>query len=214
MGLDKAYETVARLGALSSTGDVEGEIVETGRVPPAHAALPLGEVRQRPPAYSAVKIAGRRAYALARAGEAVEPPERTVRVHAFTEMWRQEEAAGGPRAAYRIRCSSGTYVRSLIADLRDAYCLELRRTAIGPFRVAEADPARPLSLADALADVLPTVTLGEGDVRAAGHGRSVAAPAAAALGGSEHVLLTDAAGPVAIAQLRDGLLKPVVGFRG
>ena len=139
MDLPKRYETVAQLGALSSTGDTEGEISETGRIPPDPPALPTGEVRQRPPVYSAVKIEGERAYRRARRGEDVQMPERIVTVYRFLELWREQPAPGElPRAAYEIECGSGTYVRSLIADLGDAYCLELRRTAIGPFEVADA----------------------------------------------------------------------------
>lgn len=246
MGLDKTYETVARLGAVSTTGDPEGDVTATGRVPPTGASLPTGTVRQRPPAFSAVKVGGRRAHRLARAGEAVEVPEREVTVHEFVELWREEEpvlgpaAAGGggalsgPRAAFRIRCSSGTYVRSLIADLGDAYCLELRRTAIGPFSVENADPAQVVPLGEALGAVMSVVELAGEDARAAGHGRAVADPrgslagatgptaartppvgaAAADVEPSAHVLLRDAAGPIAVAQPRDGLLKPLVGFRG
>jgi tRNA pseudouridine55 synthase len=146
MELPKRYQTVAQLGALSSTGDIEGEITRTGRIPPDPPELPLGEVRQRPPIYSAVKIEGERAYKRARRGEQIEMPERIVTVHRFAELWREQ--AGGPqelpRAGYEIECGSGTYVRSLIADLGDAYCLQLRRTAIGPFEVsgATAPPAR------------------------------------------------------------------------
>ncbi|MDQ3608946.1 MAG: tRNA pseudouridine(55) synthase TruB [Actinomycetota bacterium] len=215
-GLDKAYETVARLGALSTTGDPEGDVTVTGRVPPAGASLPTGTVRQRPPAFSAVKIGGQRAYRLARAGVEIEVPEREVTVREFVELWREERpvaAAPGPRAAFRIQCSSGTYVRSLIADLSDAYCLELRRTAIGPFRVEDADPARTVPLGEALAAVMGVVDLADEDARAAGHGRAVIDPRAAA-DPPGHVLLRDAAGPIAVAQPRDGLLKPVVGFRG
>jgi tRNA pseudouridine55 synthase len=135
MALPKAYETVARLGATSSTGDTEGEIVETGRLPPDPPRLPVGELRQRPPAYSAVKVAGQRAYKRARRGEDFELPERVVTVYRFEQRWRE-----GERAAFEIECGSWTYVRSLIADLRDGYCLELRRTAIGPFLVSEAVP--------------------------------------------------------------------------
>jgi tRNA pseudouridine55 synthase len=72
-------------------------------------------------------------------------PERIVTVHRFVELWREQQTAGEPpRAGYEIECGSGTYVRSLIADLGDAYCLELRRTAIGPFEVGDAvaPPAR------------------------------------------------------------------------
>jgi len=216
MGLDKAYETVARLGAVSTTGDPEGDATVTGRVPPAGASLPTGAVRQRPPAFSAIKVGGRRAYSLARAGLEVEVPEREVTVHEFVELWREEEAvtaAPGPRAAFRIRCSSGTYVRSLIAALGDAYCLELRRTAIGPFRVQDADPVRIVPLGDVLPGVMAVVDLADEDARAAGHGRAVPDQRASA-DPSAHILLRDAAGPIAVAQPRDGLLEPVVGFRG
>jgi tRNA pseudouridine55 synthase len=140
MELPKRYETVARLGALSSTGDPEGEITETGRLPPDPPVLPTGEIRQRPPIYSAIKIKGERAYRKARRGEHFEMPERIVTVNRFEQLWREQPAEPDApvRAAYLIECSSGTYVRSLIADLRDAYCEELRRTAIGPFDVADA----------------------------------------------------------------------------
>jgi len=147
MALPKRYETVAQLGAISSTGDTEGEITRTGRVPPDPLELPTGEVRQRPPAYSAVKVHGERAYKRARRGERLEMPERIVTVQRFEQLWRQDKpphadvdasVAWLPRAAFRIECGSGTYVRSLIADLGDAYCLELRRTAIGPFDVSDA----------------------------------------------------------------------------
>ncbi len=137
MGLEKRYETVARLGATSTTGDPEGEIVLTGRIPPAGRELPTGQLRQRPPMHSAVKIGGERAYKRARRGESFEMPERIVTVRTFRELWRRE-GEQGLQAAYEIECGSGTYVRSLIADLHDAYCLTLRRTAIGPFEVADA----------------------------------------------------------------------------
>ncbi len=139
MSLPKRYETVARLGATSTTGDTEGEITETGRIPPLDQELPSGEIRQRPPAHSAVKIGGERAYRKARRGERFEMPERIVTVNRFVELWRAGGDGGEPpRAAYAIECGSGTYVRSLIADLGDAYCLELRRTGIGPFQVEDA----------------------------------------------------------------------------
>jgi tRNA pseudouridine55 synthase len=140
MELRKRYETIAQLGALSSTGDTEGEITRTDRIPPDPPVLPTGELRQRPPAYSAVKVRGERAYKRARRGETIEMPERIVTVHRFVQLWREagEEPGELPRAAFEIECGSGTYVRSLIADLADAYCLELRRTAIGPFEVRDA----------------------------------------------------------------------------
>jgi tRNA pseudouridine55 synthase len=201
MALPKRYETVARLGWTSTTGDPEGETAP-GRTPEEPLRLPVGRIRQRPPAYSAVKVGGRRAYALARGGEAVEVPEREVEVHRFTSLWRD-----GERAAFEIECSSGTYVRSLIADLGDAYCLELRRTAIGAFAVADADPERIVPL-DAALGFLPAVALAGDAARRAGHGAAV--PGAA----DGPVRLRDADGLIAIAEPRPGgLLKPVVGFR-
>ncbi len=151
MALPKTYETLAVLGARSSTGDPEGEITITGRLPAEPLALPTGELRQRPPAHSAVKIGGERAYKRARRGEALEMPERIVTVMRFEQLRRSPpEPDGTARAAFSIECGSGTYVRSLIADLGDAYCLELRRTAIGPFEVerAIAPPARGTSWAE------------------------------------------------------------------
>jgi tRNA pseudouridine55 synthase len=163
MALDKRYETIARLGALSSTGDPEGEITQTGRLPPDPPIVTLGEIRQRPPIYSAVKIGGERAYRRARRGESFQMPERVVTIHRFEQLWREPH-----RAAFVIECSSGTYVRSLIADLSDGYCEELRRTAVGPFEVADAvaapkpgevwQPPQPFSIEQVMA-LLPSVRL-------------------------------------------------------
>jgi len=203
MGLPKSYETVARLGHTSTTGDVEGDIAP-GQVPPEPFNLPTGRIRQRPPAYSAVKIGGRRAYALARAGEVVETREREVEVSRFDLLHREAD-----RATFAIECSSGTYVRSLVMDLGDAYCLELRRSAIGSFRVEDADPERVVPLLEALA-FLPRVVLEGADARRAGHGVAVPGEAAGAT-----VALVDDGGLIALAEPREGgLLKPVVGFRG
>jgi tRNA pseudouridine55 synthase len=157
----KSYVTVARLGATSSTGDPEGEIEQTGRIPPDPPHMPTGEIRQRPPIHSAVKIRGERAYRRARKGEDFEMPERIVTVHRFEQLWREQT-----RAAFLIECSSGTYVRSLIADLGDAYCEELRRTAIGPFDVHDAvapprrgepweDAPEPIPIEEAMAALRP-----------------------------------------------------------
>jgi tRNA pseudouridine55 synthase len=205
MALPKRYETVARLGWTSTTGDPEGDIAR-GRAPDEPLRLPTGVVRQRPPAYSAVKVAGERAYRLARRGEVVDVPEREVEVRRF-ELVRRE----GERAAFAIECSSGTYVRSLIADLGDAYCLELRRTGVGPFHVADADPERLVGLDDALA-FLPAVDLTGEAARRAAHGAAIKSHPPGA-GGT--VRLRDEHGLIALAEPRPGgLLKPVVGFRG
>jgi len=205
MALPKRYEAVARFGAVSSTQDPEGQITETGVVPPGDLDLPTGTVRQRPPAYSAVKVGGRRAYQLARAGEAIELPEREVEVYRFEEAWRE-----GDRRGFVIECSSGTYVRSLIADLGDAYCQELRRTRIGSFDVADAAPERIIPLDQALS-FLPEVRLDEASARRVEHGAQVE------YDGRPHevVRLTDGQGLIALAEAAPGgrSLTPKVVLR-
>ncbi|MBO9531801.1 MAG: tRNA pseudouridine(55) synthase TruB [Solirubrobacteraceae bacterium] len=222
LGLDKRYETLAQLGALSTTGDPEGEITVTGRIPASPLRLPVGEVRQTPPAYSAIKIDGERAYKRARRGEQVEVPERTITVHEFTELERDEAS---DRVRLALHCSSGTYVRSLVADLDDGYCLELRRTGIGPFTI---DDAQPLDAFDSVASVtdaivpldralgfLTTIRLGPDLADDARCGRRM--PADAMPGGvppqDEPLLLVDEAGVIAVGRSDGARVATVVGFR-
>jgi tRNA pseudouridine55 synthase len=202
MALPKTYEVVARFGAVSTTGDPEGEIIETGAPVPDPLVLPTGTLHQTPPAYSAVKVGGERAYKLARRGEDVALRPREVEVYR-AEVLRRE----GERVAIELECSAGTYVRTYVADLGDAYCEELRRTAIGPFRVEDA--GRSIPLGEALAAVMEVRRL-EGDAaHRAAHGVAVDGSA------DGPVLLVDDDGPVAVAEPREGgLLKPTVGFRG
>lgn len=220
LGLDKRYETLAQLGATSTTGDPEGEITVTGRIPSSPLALPIGEVRQRPPAYSAIKIDGERAYRRARRGEDVQVPERTVTVHDFRELARESD-----QVRLALHCSSGTYVRSLVADLRDAYCLELRRTAIGPFTIAEARPldelqtvasvTRALRPLDAALAFLPTIDLCEEHATAIRHGKRphVEDLGVEAVPVGVPLLLCDEAGAVAVGQSDGVRVATVVGFR-
>jgi tRNA pseudouridine55 synthase len=128
-GLPKTYLATARLGWRSSSGDPDGELSETGRIP-ASLQLPTGTVRQRVPMTSAVRVGGERLYRKARRGETVQTPLRDVDVYRADLLEHDGESA-----RYEIECSSGTYVRTLVETLGDAYCAELRRTAIGPFRV-------------------------------------------------------------------------------
>lgn len=219
VGLDKRYETLAQLGALSTTGDPEGEITHTGRVPASPLTLPTGALRQRPPAYSAIKIDGVRAYARARRGEEVEVPERTVQVYAFEELARE-----GDQVRLHIHCGSGTYVRSLVAELGDGYCLTLRRLTVGPFSLEGAAPLdaftdrasvtrRLLPLHEALA-FLPTAALTPDQAERIRHGKRLSAdelpepvPAEAPL------LLVDEAGAVAVGESDGAQIATVVGFR-
>ncbi len=215
--LPKEYVATARFGAVSSTGDPDGVITQTGVAAPAELALPTGRILQQPPAYSAIRVGGVRAYERARRGEQVEVPVREVTVYAFEQLARAADSA-----EFRIECSSGTYVRSLIADLGDAYTSQLRRTKIGPFDVEDADATRVIPLGEALG-MFRSALLEPDAARQATHGTAVAVPS----GGIElptpgwrvpeppdEVVLLDADGPIALADEReDGLLKPVVGFR-
>jgi tRNA pseudouridine55 synthase len=199
MGLPKTYRAVARLGWTSDTGDRDGHLTHTGRLP-ERLDIAVGEQLQRPPAYSAVKVAGERAYARARRGEAVELEARPVTVYRADLL-----AHEGERATFEIECSAGTYVRTLIADLGDAYCEELQRTAVGPFRLEQA--GSELSLAEAL-DFLPARPLDADEERGVRHGRGVARGGAAE--GPLRLMAGDRL--VAIAEPRAQELRPVVVF--
>ncbi len=144
-GAEKTYRFTLRWGQATDTLDAEGEITAESPVRPARdaieAALPgfTGTIMQAPPAFSAVKIDGRRAYDLARAGEAVAPEPRPVDIHEL----RLVETPDPDHAVLEMRCGSGTYVRSLARDLAHALGTEahvgaLRRTAVGPFGEAQA----------------------------------------------------------------------------
>jgi tRNA pseudouridine55 synthase len=138
LGLDKRYTTTIDLTARSSTGDPEGELGER-HDPPSPDQLDAlldglrGEVELPIPAASAVKIDGERAYALHRRGVAVEMPTRRSTVHELNVI-----ALSGERLTIELHVSSGTYVRA-VAEALGGHCVALRRTAIGPFRVEEAD---------------------------------------------------------------------------
>jgi tRNA pseudouridine55 synthase len=148
VGLPKTYLATARLGWRSSTGDPDGELTETGRIP-SSLDLPTGTVRQRVPMTSAVRVGGERLYKKAHRGEVVETPVRDVQVHRAELL-----SSGEEHARYEIECSAGTYVRTLVETLEDAYCAELRRTAVGPFRVEDA--GEELS-AERVAEMVPAI---------------------------------------------------------
>ncbi len=150
VGLDKRYLTDIDLTARTSTGDLEGEVVEQQAAPDqeelwARLAHLRGEVELPIPAVSAVKIGGERAYKLARRGVAVEMPLRRSRVDALDVI-----SYNGEEVQLDLRVSSGTYVRA-IADVLGGHCRTLRRTEIGPFSVDEADPDRFMPADEALA---------------------------------------------------------------
>jgi len=178
--LPKLYEGTAVLGVETSTLDATGEVVREMPVDVSEQELRaamdafVGELEQRPPAYSAVKVGGERLYRAAREGRLLEAPARRVTVYAFN-LRRFHP----PRFDFRVRCSGGTYVRSLVADVGihlgcGAHLEVLRRTGIGPFTVKEASPPdRPGELLQVEAAVshLAAVTLQEEEARVAAHGR-------------------------------------------
>jgi tRNA pseudouridine55 synthase len=148
VGLPKTYLATARLGWTSSTGDPDGELTQTDVVPES-LALPTGTVRQRVPMTSAVRVGGERLYKKAHRGETIETPVRDVEVHRADLLSSAEGYAH-----YEIECSAGTYVRTLVETLGDAYCSDLRRVAVGPFRIEEAGREVPIA---EVAELVPAV---------------------------------------------------------
>ena len=144
VGLDKRYVTDVDLTSTTTTGDPEGEVVEQHPAP-SRAQLDealghlRGEVELPIPAASAVKIGGERAYKLARRGVVVDMPLRRSQVHALDVITYSGEADAVDAVRLELHVSSGTYVRA-IAQALGGHCTSLRRTAVGPFTVAEAAP--------------------------------------------------------------------------
>jgi tRNA pseudouridine55 synthase len=220
-GLDKGYDAVVQFGAVSTTLDPEGEIAPGG--PPTDAdavagaaAGLVGEIVQAVPAASAVKVDGERAYARMRRGEAVEPPPRRVTIHRLDVRGFDTTTQ---RASISVTCSKGTYVRQLAADLgtatgAGAFCLELRRTHVGRFDLADAgtpdEIARdPLgrwyrSAADALPH-LPARALDDAEQRDVSHGRALQR-----LGEDGFTRLVHDGELQAVAEPRGERLQPVV----
>jgi tRNA pseudouridine55 synthase len=179
-GLPKTYEGSARLGVETTTldadGDVTAERAVTATAADVRAAMAglVGDSLQAPPAYSAVKVGGRKLYEAARKGEVLEAAPRPIRVDAFELI-----AFRVPEVDFRVTCSGGTYVRVLVADVGStlgcgAHLAALRRTTIGELDVREGvEPelvATPLPMERAVAH-LPRLELGSEEASAAGHGR-------------------------------------------
>jgi tRNA pseudouridine55 synthase len=154
----KAYRATVCFGASSTTDDLEGETTPADGPAPTREQVEgalggfTGPIRQRPPAYSAIKVGGRRAYAIARAGGSVELTERDVTIHGIELVEWDDSDADRPLAIIDVDCSAGTYIRALARDLGTtlgsaAYLGALRRTAAGPFRDADARPLEELRAA-------------------------------------------------------------------
>jgi tRNA pseudouridine55 synthase len=183
-GLDKTYEGTARLGQTTDTLDADGVILARAPVDAtreqvvATMASLTGNILQTPPAYSAVKVEGRKLYDAARKGETLEASPRAVTVGRF-----DLRAFDGTDFDFEVECSSGTYVRSLAADVGTAlgcgaHLIRLRRTQVGPFLLStavasDADLA-PLPLTEAVA-ALPSRNLSEAEAADVRHGRPLSA---------------------------------------
>lgn len=142
--LDKTYEATITLGMTSTTGDPEGELTVVSDTQPTRGAVLealegfTGQIEQTPPAYSAIKVGGERAYKLARKGKEVDIPSRQVTIHTLELV-----DYNYPELKVRTHVSSGTYIRSLAEDIGKelgvgAYCSELRRTQIGSMSIHDA----------------------------------------------------------------------------
>lgn len=184
--LPKTYEGTGVLGVETATLDADGEVTRTAEVAVTRGALEaaaaalVGDSMQRPPAYSAVKVGGRKLYEAARKGEVLEAVPRAIHVEELEIL-----TFGSPEFGFRVTCSGGTYVRALVADVGaalgcGAHLRRLRRTAIGPFDVREASPPErlgaPLPIERAVAH-LPRLDLEESEEARAASNGSVLAPA-------------------------------------
>jgi tRNA pseudouridine55 synthase len=226
---EKEYLATIRLGQATDTGDADGAVVSASpaggltldRVRAAAVSL-TGEIQQVPPAVSAVKVGGRRAYQLAREGRAPVLDARAVTVHEFTIS---DPRPAGPDGCLldvtaAVRCSSGTYVRALARDLGESlgvggHLTMLRRTRVGPYRLGDARTMEELAadlrvmpLAEAAAAAFPVRSLTEAETRALSHGASLNAAGSA---GPVAALAPDGT-LIALVEERDGRARPLAVF--
>jgi tRNA pseudouridine55 synthase len=213
--MSKTYRADIHLGARSDTDDADGAItpVQGAPVPSEDAVRDcLAEfvrvIQQVPPAYSAAKVTGRRAYALARKGEELSLTARPVRIDAIRILAYQY-----PRLEVEVRCGKGTYIRSLARDVGErlgcgGFIASLRRTQVGPFTAddglsldADAGTARSrlLPLATALAE-LPRVTLPPGEAQRLRHGQAIALPVDSGMADGECAVFDSAGGLVGVGR--------------
>jgi tRNA pseudouridine55 synthase len=196
VGLDKRYVTEIRLGVRTTTGDGEGDLLEETELPELSKIEALeGEVELRVPRASAVKVAGERAYRLQRRGLPVEMPVRRSTVHAL-RIIRFEP----PLLELDLHVSSGTYVRAL-ADALGGHCRTIRRTAVGPFHVDDADEDRVLPPLAGLV-FLPERELAAEEVRLVRTGRPIEGE------GEGPVALWANDGLVAVGSAAGGIVRP------
>ncbi len=244
----KTYRFAVQWGAETSTDDLEGVISRTYCNAPIEVAKSMlrdmdsiamqqllsqkllmfhGAVQQQPPAYSAIKVAGERAYDLARAGEAVELASRTVQIDEVKVVeWRSSPAL---LTVFEVTCGKGTYVRSLARDLGRAtgwlgHVIELRRTRVGPFTEADAislekleelshrPPSensleRVLRPIETVLDGIPALAVMDSDAQRLRQGQTVLIRGSQAPVAAEAVLVTHRGQPLGICSIEQGSLK-------
>jgi tRNA pseudouridine55 synthase len=223
VGLDKEYFATIRLGVTTSTDDAEGEVVSrssasevTDRDVARGIAKLTGAISQVPSSVSAIKVDGKRAYALVREGETVELKPRDITISAFEILQRR-----GDEVDCRVECSSGTYVRALARDLGadlgvGGHLTALRRTRIGPFTIDAASELEGIDVATRLVEpaaaasaLFATVTLSDQQTIDLTHGKrfSVDAP-----DGSPVAAVTVTGRLVGLVTIADGRLTPLINF--
>jgi tRNA pseudouridine55 synthase len=231
VGLDKEYFATIRLGSSTNTDDAEGTELERASAASVAAisddglargiSALTGQIRQVPSSVSAIKVDGKRAYTLARAGETVELAARSVTISAF-ELLDARRVDGFLDLDVRVECSSGTYIRAIARDLGASlsvggHLTALRRSRIGPFRVADATELETLNVAESLLDpaaaaglLFPSYRLSEQEAIDLGHGKRLTIPG------------LDSSGPIAaiepdgrlggLVELTGDVAKPLVNF--
>jgi tRNA pseudouridine55 synthase len=228
----KVYRFTTRWGEERTTDDLEGEVTVRSDRRPAQSefeeVLPrfTGEIMQAPPAFSAIKVDGERAYDLARAGEAVELAERPVTIEAL----RLVEAPDPDHATFEVTCGKGTYIRSLARDMARAlgtvaHVSMLRRIAVGPFGEAHmisleklSDLSHKAPGGDAINGVLlpietvldgiPALAIDEEKARRLKLGQPVLLRGANASIAEDVVLVMSGGKPLGLGQISEGTLKP------
>ena len=237
VGLDKEYFATIRLGQSTTTDDAEGDLVTTAS-PDAVSAVSdaalaagvqalTGAISQVPSSVSAIKVDGKRAYALVRAGESVELASRPVTVSTF-EVLERRDAPGAIDLDVRVECSSGTYIRALARDLGSAlgvggHLTALRRSRVGPFGIADASRLDELDVASALLSpataasaLFPAIDLTATQATDLGHGKRIDAAGLGDIGEPGPNGLYAAVAPgnrlVGLLRISDGLAKSAVNF--
>ncbi|AYF98866.1 tRNA pseudouridine(55) synthase TruB [Protaetiibacter intestinalis] len=237
VGLDKEYTATIRLGVATDTDDADGTPISeadasgvTDAAVAAGIAALTGELEQVPSSYSAIKVDGRRAYDLARAGEEVTLAARRVVIRSF-ELLATRRAGTAVELDVRVECSSGTYIRSLARDLGaglgvGGHLTALRRTRVGPFRIDDAvtlpdprhDPDAAAALdadavlrdpADVASALFPVVRLDADATRDLAHGKRVELDAPDA---ETAAALTPEGRLAALVALRGGRARVLLGL--